>query len=137
MSRKRALANTIFSSVHQHGIVHRLDQALEQLLAILQACAAPIQIVEQLIDRSAELRERLGLIRDPDAARRKVGAAPRACNCLRNQATAVPAGASSATARPRPRLRWLEVRSKRARGDKLNDDLVCDSYDALCSAPFW
>ena len=62
-------------SMHQHGIVHRLDQALEQPLAILEARAAPIQIVEQLVDRSAELRERRGLILDPDAARRQVGLA--------------------------------------------------------------
>ena len=60
--------------MHQHRIVHGFDQALEQLLAILEPRAALLQIFEQLVDRAAQLPERLGLpsipMRPPAARRR-------------------------------------------------------------------
>ena len=48
-----------------------LDQSLEQPLTVLQARSAAIQVVQQLIDGSAELRQRRGLVLDPDAGRRR------------------------------------------------------------------
>ncbi len=53
--------------MHEHGIVHSLDQALKQLLAILQLRAALLEIFEQFIDRGAQLAQcaRLGTRRNP------------------------------------------------------------------------
>ena len=59
-------------AMHQHCIVHRLDQTLEQLLAVLETRAAPIEIVEQLIDGAPELRQRRRVILDADAAHRQI-----------------------------------------------------------------
>ncbi len=56
-------------AVNQHRIVHRLDQALKQLLAVVQPRAALLEILEQLIDRGAQLPERLGFAFEPDAPR--------------------------------------------------------------------
>ena len=57
--------------MHEHGIVHGLDQALEQLLAILQLRAALLEILEQFIDRGAQLAQRAGSVLERNAARRR------------------------------------------------------------------
>ena len=77
----------MLSAVHEHGVVHRLDQALEQLLAVLEPRAALLQIVEQLVDRSAQLPERCGLTLDPDAPAGR-SASPRCFSCWENSSTA-------------------------------------------------
>ena len=41
--------------MNQHGIVHRLDQALKQLFPTLQGGAALLEIFQQLVDRGAQL----------------------------------------------------------------------------------
>ena len=51
--------------VNQHGVVHRLDQALKQLLAVVQARAALLEILQQFIDRGTQLPERAGLPSSP------------------------------------------------------------------------
>ncbi len=47
-ARKRVLANRMVFAVDQNRIVHRLDQALKQLLAVEQSRAALLEIFEQL-----------------------------------------------------------------------------------------
>jgi len=47
--------------MHEHRIVHGLDEALKQLLAIQQLRSAPLQILEQTIDRRAQLPQSAGL----------------------------------------------------------------------------
>jgi hypothetical protein len=49
-------------------MVYRLDQALKQLLAALQVGAALFEILEQLVDRRAQLLQRLRLTLESDAA---------------------------------------------------------------------
>ena len=56
-------------AVHQHGVVHRLHQPLEQLLAIVESGAALLEGLEQLIDRAAQLSQRVRLPLETDAAR--------------------------------------------------------------------
>ena len=47
--------------MHEHRVVHGLDQTLKQLFAILQPRAALLEIFQQFIDRGAELAQRAGL----------------------------------------------------------------------------
>ena len=54
-------------AVNQHGVVHRLDQALKELLAVLQAGAALVEIFQQFVDRGAQLPERAAAL-ELDAA---------------------------------------------------------------------
>src|SRR5579862_101549 len=62
-------------------------------------------------------------------------ASPRAFSCWENAATACSWRRFQRNSTPAPTATTAEVRNQRARGDKLNDDLDCDTYDALCSAP--
>jgi hypothetical protein len=54
-------------AVDQHRVMHRLDQALKQLLAALQVGAPLFEIIQQLVDRSAQLFQRLGFALEPDS----------------------------------------------------------------------
>ncbi len=55
--------------MHQNGIVHRLHQALKQLLAAAQIRTALFEIFEQFVDRDAQLFQRLRVVRQTDAPR--------------------------------------------------------------------
>ena len=54
--------------MNQHGIVHRLDQALKQLFPTLQCGTALLEIFQQFVDCRAQLLQRLGFAFEPDAA---------------------------------------------------------------------
>ena len=56
-------------AVHEHRVMDRFDQTLEQLLAIVQARAALFEVFQQLVDRGAQLAKRLGFPLEPDASR--------------------------------------------------------------------
>ena len=56
----------------EHGVVHGLDQALKQLLTVVEARAAQLQVVQQLVDGRAETRELLALALQTQTLRRRL-----------------------------------------------------------------
>jgi hypothetical protein len=54
--------------VHEHCVVHGLDQMLKQVLTVHQARAALFEVFEQLVDGGAQLAQRLGIALEPDAS---------------------------------------------------------------------
>ena len=92
-------------AVNQHRVVHRLDQPLEELLAIVQSRAALLEILEQLVDRAAQLPERLRLALEADASRRALVARELRDLAWRTRRRRAPGGASRRRAHRRPRLK--------------------------------
>ena len=109
--------------MHQHGVVHRLDQPLEQLLAVVESGAALLEGLEQLIDRAAQLSQRVRLALEADAAR----SALFACKLL-DLAREVVDGALLAAfpgqQKRMPAAKIAEVRNHKTMGDEGNSDLV-------------
>ncbi len=53
--------------MHEHRVVHGLDQPLKQLFAIEQPRAPLFQVLQQLVDGRAQLAQAAGLALEPDA----------------------------------------------------------------------
>ncbi len=54
--------------MHEHRVVHGLDQALKQTFAILQPRAALLEVFQQFVDGGAELAQCLRLALERDAS---------------------------------------------------------------------
>ena len=95
--------------VNQNGVVHRLDQALKQLLAVMEAGRRAARDLEQLIDRADPAVPAIRLALGAEAARRA-----RFARKLRDLAGKVVDGALLAAPPSETARRHLRLRQRRS-----------------------
>ena len=123
--------------MYQHCVVHGLDQALKQVLAILQPRTALFQIFQQFVDGGAELAQRSAVF----LRARCVPGAPLARVrwqiWLENSLTARSWRCFQARSTTKPTARMAAVTNHNSREDRSNLDLDDDeSYQRLILGPF-